>query len=414
MNLNSPWMGELMEARKSPVALIGLVVAISVGYAIAHLCTSALPFQVGSLMEGYRFSATGAGLVGFFQVSALAVSMIVFAPMAHRFHPLRVCLFGMALAGSSNVIIYVVPPSLALVCPFAALAGTGFGLVLAAAVAAAAGSAQPDRMYAAGNSGALLLIVAMLSILPFANIYFGKRATFLAIPILIVVGAPLLIGFRGRKPGEAVGDASTTRFVDGLPLLAIWALFSLGTGAMWAFSERVGAALQLPASTIGVVLSSSVFAGLVGTGLAALTSNRTNRVVALGAGLVGGGASCLMFATASSVWGFSAAAVLYWVCTMFVYVYLLGTAALLDPTGRLGTLGTGCERLAFAVGAPIGGLIVDYGSYVWLGIAAAVICALIAPFFLARLSRLLRNSGGVKSGSPVEGSRVVNNFEEVN
>jgi predicted MFS family arabinose efflux permease len=106
-----------------------------------------------------------------------------------------------------------------------------------------------------------------------------------------------------------------------------------------------------------------------------------------------------MFATASGLFSFAAAATLYWVCTMFVYVYLLGTAALLDPTGRLGTLGTGCERLAFAVGAPVGGLFVDFGSYAWVGVMAAVACALIAPLFLARLSGVLRAAGEAKRHS---------------
>jgi hypothetical protein len=134
---------------------------------------------------------------------------------------------------------------------FAALAGTGYGLTLTAAVAAAAGSSQPDRMYAAGNSGALLLIVAMLSVLPLANIYLGKRGTFLAIPILIALGAPLLVGFRGRRAGE-VHDVKLKKFSEGTPLLVIWALFSFGTGAMWAFTERVGAGLLLPGPTIGI------------------------------------------------------------------------------------------------------------------------------------------------------------------
>jgi len=61
----------------------------------------------------------------------------------------------------------------------------------------------------------------------------------------------------------------------------------------------------------------------------------------------------------------------------------------LDPTGRLGTFGTGCERLAFAIGAPLGGLMVDFGSYVWVGVGAAIACSVIAPAFLPGLSRAL-------------------------
>ena len=110
---------------KSWPALAALVVAVAVGSAIAHLCTSAMPFLVGALINGYGMSATGAGLVGFFQVGALAVSMILIAPIAHRFKPLRVCALGASLAASCNVLIYLAPAQLALICLLATVVGVG-------------------------------------------------------------------------------------------------------------------------------------------------------------------------------------------------------------------------------------------------------------------------------------------------
>ena len=371
------------------LGLTALVVAVAVGSAIAHLCTSAMPFLVGALINGYGFSATGSGLVGFFQVGALAVSMILISPVAHRYKPLRVSYFGAVLAAGGNLLIYLVPAQLALICLLATAIGVGYGLILAAAVAAAAGSSRPDLTYAAGNSGALLLIVPMISVLPLATLQFGTRGTFLAIPLLIAVSAPLLFGLRRTRAGTLGPQVTATTFPAGISMLAIWSLFSFGTGAMWAFTERIGVALSLPGPTIGLVLSTSAFTGLIGTSLAAVCGERVNRVAVLAVGVVGGGASCLLFALATNLWMFAAAAVLYWIFTMFVYILLLGTAALLDPTGRLGTLGTGCERLAFAIGAPLGGLMVDFGSYVWVGVAAAIACSVIAPAFLPGLARAL-------------------------
>ena len=387
-------------------ALAALVVAVAVGSAIAHLCTSAMPFLVGALINGYGLSATGAGLVGFFQVGALAVSMILIAPIAHRFKPLRVCALGASLAASCNVLIYLAPAQLALICLLATVVGVGYGLILTAAVAAAAGSSRPDLTYAAGNSGALIIVVPMISALPLATLQFGSRGTFLAIPALIVVCAPLLFGLR-RTRGVVVGVQVTgTTFVKGVPILAIWSLFSFGTGAMWAFTERIGVALALPGPAIGLVLSTSAFTGLIGTSLAAVCSTRVSRVAALAVGVVGGGASCLMFALATNLWMFATAAVLYWIFTMFVYILLLGTAALLDPTGRLGTFGTGCERLAFAIGAPLGGLMVDYGSYVWVGVAAAIACSVIAPAFLPGLARALAARIASSDATQAAGMRI--------
>jgi predicted MFS family arabinose efflux permease len=371
--------------------MIKLILAYAVSSVIAHMCTSALPFQVGSLIDGYGFSATAAGLVGFFQIGSLALSMIFFSPLTRRYRPLPVCLAGMVLAAACNVGIFLLPGSLPLICLLAVGIGIGYGLVLTAAVAAAAASPHPDAIYAAGNSGALVLLIAMLSVLPAAISLFGSRGTFIAIALLIIVSMPVLAGFRARTGAAAETVAVPARWVGVLPLLAIWSLMSFGTGAVWGFAERAGIALpDVSRATVGYILSGSVFAGLLGTGLAALLCDRLNRVTALGIGLIGAGLACLLLVATRSIWVFAAAAALYWVTTMFVYVLLLGAAAAIDRAGRLGTLGTGCERLAFAISAPISGLIADHGSLLWIGVMAAAASALIAPLFLLPLARTLR------------------------
>jgi predicted MFS family arabinose efflux permease len=326
--------------------------------------------------------------------------MIIFSPAAHRFHPLSLCLFGAVTAACSNVLIYTATSSLALICSLGAVVGIGYGLMLMAAVAAAAGAPRPDRIYASGTSGTLLLIVPMLTFLPVVNRHLGARGTFLAIPVIIVVGSPFLFGFLARHAGTLRTSAPPTSFLRPLPLLAIWSLLSFGTGAMWAFSERIGISRGLPESTVGWVLSVSPYFGLIGTGLAGWCTGGFNRLGVLAVGFIGTGAACLTFTLSGSVWTFALAALLYWVFTMFLYVVLLGTAAQLDATGRLGTLGTGCERLAFAVSAPVGGLLVDFGSVTYVGAVSTVACSVVALLFLPSLGRVLRASRITGAASP--------------
>jgi hypothetical protein len=380
--------------------MIKLILAFAVSSVIAHMCTSALPFQVGSLIDGYGFSATAAGLVGFFQIGSLALSMIFFSPLTRRYRPLYVCLVGMIVAAASNLCIFVLPGSLPLICLLAVGIGIGYGLVLTAAVAAAAASADPDRVYAAGNSGSLMLLIAMLSVLPTAISIFGSRGTFIAIALLIIVSMPVLAGFRARAGAAPATVSDSPAWTGILPLLVIWSLMSFGTGAVWGFAERAGITLPgVSRATVGYILSGSVFAGLVGTGLAAVLCNRVDRVRSLAVGLIGAGLACLLLVATHSVWIFAAAAALYWVTTMYVYVLLLGTAATIDRIGRLGTLGTGCERLAFAVSAPISGMIADHASLVWIGVMAAAASAVIAPVFLLPLRGTLRTAR--PSGPPM-------------
>lgn len=381
-------------------ATAALIVAFSVAVAIAHLATSGLPFVVGSLMDGFKLSAKAAGLVGFFQIGGLAGSMIALSPSAYRFHPLSLCLFGAATAACSNVLIYTATSSLALICSLGAVVGVGYGLMFMAAVAAAAGAPRPDRIYAAGTSGTLLLIVPMLALLPVVNRHLGARGTFFAIPFIIILCSPFLLGFLAQRAGRTHTSARPTSFVRPLPLLAIWSLLSFGSGAIWAFTERIGVSRGLPESAVGWVLSVSPYLGLIGTGLAGWCAGRFNRLGVLAVGLIGTGAACLIFTLSGSVWTFALAALLYWVFTMFLYVVLLGTAAQLDATGRLGTLGTGCERLAFAVSAPVGGLLVDYGSVTYVGAVSTVACSVVALLFLPSLGRVLRASRMTGAASP--------------
>ena len=371
---------------------LAFVFAVAVGNAVAHLCTSAMPLQIGALIDGFGMSATAAGLVGFFQVGALALGMIFFAPLSHRYRPFMVCLTGLLLASATNAAIFFAPASLPLICLLGLFSGAGYCLMLSATVGAPAGSAQADKVYAASSSGGLLLLVGLLSLLPLTNNRFGVRGIFLGIAILLICSIPLLSGFRHVEAVSKTETSQGGRLTGGISLLLVWILFSLGSGAMWSFAERIGHALHLSGPTIGVVLSTSVFMSLLGSGLAAFASDRIGRATAIGIGLVGGGGACMMLALANGLWVYAAAAALYWIFSIFFYVLMLGTAAAIDPTGRLATLGTGCERLAFAFGAPIGGMFVDLGSFLWIGLLALATCSILAPLCLPALSRAVKRA----------------------
>jgi MFS family permease len=158
--------------------------------------------------------------------------------------------------------------------------------------------------------------------------------------------------------------------------LFAWATFSTGTGALYAFSERIGHGIQLPSTQIALVLSSGVFVGVLGTLLAALLGGRVNRRYALIAGLAGSGLACVLLGFANSLAAFVAGVFVYWIFYMFLYSYLLGTAAVLDPSGRLGTLGGGFERLGYALGAGAGGVLAEHAGYSATGVLGLTGCLL--------------------------------------
>jgi hypothetical protein len=350
-----------------------LLVAVCAGSGLAHLGTSTMPFQIGALVDGSHRTAGQAGLFGFFEVGALALSMILISGWVDRVRPVAVAVCGcciVALANSGLCFFGLFASQLAL----AVLAGLGYGMVFAATVAGAAATKEPDRVYAIGNGGALLIIVAVISALPMAASRFGASGIFAALAGLAAIASPLFAGFKaGKRTTEIRLAAWRTRGAPGL--LFAWAAFSMGTGAVYAFSERIGNSIHLPASQIARVLSAGVFVGLVGTGAAALLGRRLHRPSALTIGMCGSGVSCLLLGYATSFSSFAAGVFAYWVFTMFLYSYLLGTAAVLDATGRVGTLAGGVERLGYAAGAGFGGLVAQHTAYSATGLLGFLACA---------------------------------------
>jgi hypothetical protein len=333
-----------------------------------------MPFQIGALVDGTGLSAPVAGVFGFCEVGALAFAMILIAPWLDRVAPFAVAMAGGLAAALANLGLYAVHAvALQLLC--GVLAGIGYGLVFAATVAAAAATRQPDRIYAIGNGGALLMIVAIMSALPALTPHLGPLGIFPALFAVALLCLPLFLGFgRGQRTQELRFAAWR---VPGAPgLLFAWTVFSLGTGGLYAFSERIGRSIQLPAEQIALVLSAGVFIGLLGTGAAAFLGGSVNRRAALTVGICGSGVACLVLGLAWSLVSFALGVALYWIFYMFFYSYLFGTAAVLDPTGRVGTLGGGLERLGYGVGSGVGGILAAHAGYSATGYLGCAGCLL--------------------------------------
>lgn len=368
-----------------------LIAAVVIGSGIAHIGTSTMPFQVGALMD-LGMTGREAGLFGFFQVGALALSMILLAPFIHKARSVTVAMAGALLAIVAHVLMYAFPGGFHWLLLFAALAGTGYGLVFAATITGASTAQNPDRVYAIGNGGAVAYVVALMFIMPMATIHFGPMGAFLLVAVVILLTMPMMLAFRARASLPSMDAGSLIRQPGVMALMVMWAGYSLGTGALWSFAERIAKGLSISPETTGTILSLSALCGIAGTGVAAYFGGRSPRILSMVIGLVGTGISCLMLGFATGAVMFALGVLTYWVFYMYQYSVFLGVAATLDPTGRTGTLGGGCERFAFAVGAPIGGLVADFGSYAMLGVIGFASCVLTIPFFMPAIARRLSGS----------------------
>ena len=303
---------------------------------------------------------------------------------------------GALLASGANIaLVYTHAFYAQIAC--AAVAGLGYGSVFAATVAAAAHKAQPDRIYAFGNGIGLLLILGVLTAMPTIRGRVGPMGIFLAIGLFALMCAPAFLTFTSRIR-KADRDLPAWRVPGARGLLLVWAAFSAGSTAVYAFSERIGRHSDLRPSDIAVVLTVGLLIGVLGSACAALLSGRANRRVALIVGMSMTGLSCAVLGFSTNLAWFVVGVFMYWIFSMFLYSYLLGTAAVLDPSGRVGTLGGGTERLGYALGAAAGGVLSDHVSYSATGMLGLIICLVGMLIGFPPLFRALSQREGMPAG----------------
>lgn len=377
---------------------LALMLAVSVDFGLAHIGTSTMPFQIGALVDGSGRSPAGAGSFSMLQVAALAVGMIFCSGWVTRVPPSMMALAGCLLTCMANASLYVAH-AFKLQMALGALAGLGFGLVFAAAVATAAGTSKPDRVYGIGNGGALLIIVGVMANIPAAAAHFGPLGIFVPVAGLAAICAPFSAALKTGKPLPKT--QLTAWRTPGAPgLLFSWAAFSLGTTALYAFSERIGKSIHLTPHEVAAVLSAGVLVGLIGTGATVVIGERIGRPLVLTAGTCGCAVSCLVLGYANDLPLFAIGVFTYWIFYMLLYSYLLGTAAILDPTGSVGALGGGCERLGYALGAGLGGVVAEHASYAATGLIGFVGCALGLAIGFPSLFRALRAQANPRARNP--------------
>lgn len=364
-----------------------MIIAVCAGAALAHIGTTAMPFQVGALVDGGHLTLSQAGMFAFCQVAGLAVAMVLISTFVVQMRPALTGILGGGLACAANAALFHVHP-LPEEFVLGTLAGLGFGSVFTATIAGAAGSLDADQVYSAGMGAGLLVTTLLLATFPLIIVRFGPLGTFLALSGMSLVSLPLFAGF--RAPLRGAKQRATWQTAGGPGLLFSWVVFSMGTSTVYVFAERIGRAIHLAATSVGLVLSSGVLIGVLGTVLATLLHTLDRRISLL-AGLLGSGLACLALGCSSGLALFIISVYLLWISMMFLYCVLLGTAAALDRSGHLGSLGGGLERMGYATGAWIGGIAAERISYSATGILACGLCFLGVAVGYPSLFRALKS-----------------------
>jgi len=341
------------------------------------------PLMVGALMDGLGFNEAGAGALASAEFFSLALALLASASVVARYSRARIALAGAALALVCHVAA-ALTNSYALIFATRVLAGLGEGVVLAAGTAAAAGTRDPDRVFASitivGGLGGAALLVG----LPLVTVPYGTFGAFSALAVLTLLLTPLLSWLPPPgAPGPALAEVKVSNRALGLLGLFSFGFLASGQAAVWTFSERIALGAGLTVEGAGQILAAGSLFGLAGAGFSAWLGTRAGRMLPVVAGFLGQIISAIVLINADTPLVFAVAS-LTWMGSFFFSVpYLMGTMATLDVRGQWAAAAAGAELDGAGVGPVIGGALVTGAAYsilVYLvGVTGLIAFVLIYP-----------------------------------
>lgn len=255
----------------------------------------------------------------------------------------------------------------------------------------------PNKVRAYGvRQGVELSVTAavLFGLPPLVIAHFKYPGAALALAgVVVVLGISAL--WLPTGPASADNDASVTApaMSGPLPAASWWALgvfflFLVGNIGLWAFLERIGAALQIVPTQMGLVFAVlKLLGGFAAFFVASMGERGGHRWpygivllgVALGIGLLSSASSFLPFALGAWVWEFA------FTCGC---VYQVAAIARSDASGRAVMLVPAAFALGSMVGPGLAGQLVAGGSF--SGLLALALFSSLSPLIASFWGRAQR------------------------
>lgn len=369
-----------------------LVLYLGVAFAttLAHSPLTSLPFEAGAVTEGLGLTPSTVGFLATLELSAYALTNFAISPFMGRSAPRRAALMG-ALLALAATILAASTRDLAVFGFSRILAGIGFGTVFSCANAAGARAVIPERAYSIGM-GVSIVFFTVLPIVLARSMHLHRVAhivllpqsgVFLAIAALTIVLTPALLLLPNTPPGlpsvqRFDGTSAQHSASAAASSLVIMLCFSVAVFSLYTFLELRGRALGMEASQIGTLLAATIGIGMLGTFASTWLGRRYGRILPLVIGLALQGLSCYAVAASAAPLELWVASSLYFVFWYFIYPYIMGLGASIDPAGRLPTALGGAYLVGSSIAASLGGVLLQKGGFVVAGVAGCGMCLVAA------------------------------------
>ncbi|MBK7902992.1 MAG: hypothetical protein IPJ97_08660 [Proteobacteria bacterium] len=357
-----------------------MLLGVACGFAIGNFVINIAPQAISGLMASHGFSAARAGATNSIEIGAIAATCMLLSPVLHRFDHRRSIAFGSALLIVCNLVTAVASGP-ALIAGIRGVAGVGTGVVLAAASSALVMATDPDRLYA---QAALLISLVMTGVIYFiagVKQSFGHAGLMLAFSgVVLVCTLPAIRLIPRANPVKEQTLRAFREVLLGAGALSVIAMlvFSVLEGSIWNFAERAAMNVGLDDRQVGLLLSVSMFSGLIGAVVSVLAGHALGREwpIIVGSALIG---LCGLFiynppSTALLVGSLAIFNLGYFLVIPFIF----GGSSELDASGRLSATVAGVQVLGGAIGPGFAGAVIERYSYAVLGYTCLALAALTA------------------------------------
>ena len=360
-----------------------LFCSLVAGVFFGELGSMMMPFQIGALIDGLDLGEAAAGLLGSAETVTIGCCMLVVALGAVRMSPRKMAVCGAVIAGSGQL-LSALTDIYALILIFRVAVGLGSALCLAAAIMTIASSRHPESLTGHVYAYVILLLALLIYLVPWILSGGYHRALFTLFAILTFLGILLLF----KLPSEQIQQQQIFDIKTGINsywLIAIFLtgefLYLAGIGTVWSFIERIGLSVGMTPHDVGLYLSLGMLVSVVGSFTAGFIGMRLGRILPLAGGAILTGVAGGLVSASMDVVSYVTGMFIFLFLLSFVLPYVIGTAAMIDRSGRLATAAFAVQVLSYGVGSAIGGQVVEHFSLNSLSIIGFTGPAIATCFF---------------------------------
>ncbi|MES2054821.1 MAG: MFS transporter [Pseudomonadota bacterium] len=354
--------------RESPASLAALIV-IGTG---AMTSATLSPVMLGLYIDELHLTASQASLALAAENGAYALGLLLFYLILHRAKRPMLAATGLVVMIVTSLLTARAGGFVPLLAIRAAF-GLAMGFTASTVFAAYAGRADPQRVWAIATFVNLTYAAVLLTLSGWIAQTFGLLGIVAVLAMVAVIGlictrlippAPPLAAL-ASKVVESGWTINVPAICGALALLCLYA----GHTTLWSFQERMGLAVGLDRSQVGVLLGISVLGAIAGAILSMTAGSRFGQRGPNALAFAGLIASALLLALPVMA-AYVAGAVIVKTAWFFGLPFILGALARLDRSGRWSSMGAALLALGSAIGPAIGATLAGYGAHM-IGFLAA-------------------------------------------